>query len=151
MLEKYKGHLSDCSTNNHGSPELLGPCDCGFVKSQRKWSSSLNHRVHILASHLRMLFRSPKVYVHDAACASNGSAASCGCWRVRFISVVPEKLTQQQIAAVESARHELVTLGGLLAADGVSPSETFTIDVDAVIKQLDEAFSPLFENDTMNS
>ena len=22
-------HYSDCSTNNHGVPELLGPCDCG--------------------------------------------------------------------------------------------------------------------------
>jgi len=24
----YQGHASDCSTNNRGVPELLGPCDC---------------------------------------------------------------------------------------------------------------------------
>ena len=28
----YHGHMSDCSTNNRGVPELLGPCDCGYEK-----------------------------------------------------------------------------------------------------------------------
>ena len=27
-------HWSDCATNNHGCPELLGPCDCGYAESQ---------------------------------------------------------------------------------------------------------------------
>jgi hypothetical protein len=28
----YQGHASDCSTNNRGVPELLGPCDCDLSK-----------------------------------------------------------------------------------------------------------------------
>lgn len=28
----YQGHASDCSTNNRGVPELLGPCDCALSK-----------------------------------------------------------------------------------------------------------------------
>jgi len=36
------GHWSDCSTNNRGCPELLGPCDCGYeLKVQHKWLSYL--------------------------------------------------------------------------------------------------------------
>lgn len=27
------GHESDCSTNNRGVPELLGPCDCSLSKA----------------------------------------------------------------------------------------------------------------------
>jgi len=29
-------HLSDCSSNNRGVPELLGPCDCAAMSSQSK-------------------------------------------------------------------------------------------------------------------
>lgn len=43
--------------------------------------------------------------------------------------------------ALEAARHELVTLHGLLAADGASPSETWVIDTSAAIAQLDMALS----------
>jgi len=32
--KKYEGHLSDCSTNNRGVPEMLGPCDCGYQESR---------------------------------------------------------------------------------------------------------------------
>lgn len=28
-----EAHDSDCSTNNRGCPELLGPCDCGRPRS----------------------------------------------------------------------------------------------------------------------
>jgi len=28
-------HDSDCSTNNRGVPELLGPCDCSVAKLKR--------------------------------------------------------------------------------------------------------------------
>ena len=40
-------------------------------------------------------------------------------------------------AALEAARHELVTLHGLLAADGVAPEETFSIDTTKIVEQLD--------------
>lgn len=32
---QVKGHDSDCSTNNRGVPELLGPCDCSLSEVQR--------------------------------------------------------------------------------------------------------------------
>lgn len=43
--------------------------------------------------------------------------------------------------ALESARHELTTLHGLVAADGTSPSATFNIDVSGLIDLLDQALS----------
>jgi hypothetical protein len=43
--------------------------------------------------------------------------------------------------ALESARHELVTLNGLLAADGTCPSRTWSIDATAVIAEIDDALS----------
>lgn len=45
-------------------------------------------------------------------------------------------------AALEVARHELATLNGLLAADAVSPSETWTIDTTNILEQLDEVIEP---------
>lgn len=40
-------------------------------------------------------------------------------------------------AALEAARHELVTLHGLIAADAVSPEDTFSIDTTEIVAQLD--------------
>jgi hypothetical protein len=35
-------HTSDCSTNNKGTPELYGDCDCGIeAKAQRKYATYL--------------------------------------------------------------------------------------------------------------
>lgn len=57
-------------------------------------------------------------------------------------------MTPLQIEALEAARHELVTLNGLLAADGMSPGETFSIDTTATIAILDAAFTELFGCDS---
>jgi len=54
-------------------------------------------------------------------------------------------------AAMEAARYELVTLDGLLAADGAAPGETWTINVRAVIRQLDKALSATCENGMAHS
>jgi hypothetical protein len=43
------------------------------------------------------------------------------------------------IEALERARHELVTLHGLLAADGAAPTITWSIDVGNVIDEIDAA------------
>jgi len=43
------------------------------------------------------------------------------------------------LQALEAARHELVTLDGLQAADAVKPEETWNIDTSEVIKQVDAA------------
>lgn len=45
--------------------------------------------------------------------------------------------------ALETARHELVTLHGLIAADGESPEETFPVDTSKTVKQIDEAIEAL--------
>ena len=45
-------------------------------------------------------------------------------------------------AALEAAHHELTTLNGLLAADAVSPAETWTIDTTNLLKQLDAVIEP---------
>ena len=42
-------------------------------------------------------------------------------------------------SALESARHELTTLHGLVAADGAAPNETWPLDESHIIRQLDEA------------
>jgi len=44
-------HFSDCSSNNRGVPELLGPCDCGVSEAEvpeawAKTASELNHFAH---------------------------------------------------------------------------------------------------------
>lgn len=41
--------------------------------------------------------------------------------------------------ALEVARHELVTLHGLLAADSAAPNETFEIDTIEAVDLIDEA------------
>lgn len=41
--------------------------------------------------------------------------------------------------ALEVARHELVTLHGLVVADGAAPDETFEIDTSDVVELIDEA------------
>ena len=41
--------------------------------------------------------------------------------------------------ALEVARHELVTLHGLVVADGAPPDETFEIDTSDVVELIDEA------------
>lgn len=50
-------------------------------------------------------------------------------------------MNRLQKEALEEARHELTTLNGLVVADGSSPSETWTIDADRVIRLLDAALS----------
>ena len=41
--------------------------------------------------------------------------------------------------ALEVARHELVTLHGLIVADGAAPNETFEIDTIDVVNLIDAA------------
>lgn len=41
--------------------------------------------------------------------------------------------------ALEVARHELVTLHGLIAADGAAPNETFEVDTIEAVDLIDEA------------
>ena len=41
--------------------------------------------------------------------------------------------------ALEVARHELVTLHGLVVADGAAPDETFEIDTSDVVELIAEA------------
>jgi hypothetical protein len=50
-------------------------------------------------------------------------------------------MTDKVRKALEAARHELTTLHGLLAADGVAPQETWAIDTSATIALIDEALS----------
>jgi hypothetical protein len=45
--------------------------------------------------------------------------------------------------ALNTARHELVTMDGLLAADGAAPAETFSIDTSKAVAEIDEALSLL--------
>lgn len=40
---------------------------------------------------------------------------------------------------LEVARHELVTLNGLIVADGAPPNETFEIDTGEAVDLIDEA------------
>ena len=50
-------------------------------------------------------------------------------------------MTEKQRKALESARHELTTLHGLIAADGAAPQETWSIDTGDVVAAIDEALS----------
>lgn len=45
--------------------------------------------------------------------------------------------------ALEVARHELVTLHGLIVADGAAPNEAFEIDTDGAVGLIDEALRAL--------
>ena len=45
------------------------------------------------------------------------------------------------IKALESARHELVTLNGLIATDGASQNQKWTVNTTDAIKQIDEALA----------
>jgi hypothetical protein len=58
---------------------------------------------------------------------------------------------QTQTDAAAAARHELVTLDGLVAADCAAPDETWVLDVKATIKQLDDAFNATGESGTTPS
>lgn len=57
-------------------------------------------------------------------------------------------MNSAQTKALKEARHELVTLNGLLAADGAAPSDTWTINTTPVIEALDVAFSEPDDSDT---
>ena len=50
-------------------------------------------------------------------------------------------MTELQREAMEAARHELVTLDGLIAADGAAPAEIFVIDTKATIAKIDAALT----------
>lgn len=54
--------------------------------------------------------------------------------------------TSPILAALEAARHELVTLNGLIAADGAAPNETFPIDCTNVLIMVDEALAIVLGN-----
>ena len=60
-------------------------------------------------------------------------------------------MTKLQRDAMEAARHELVTLDGLIAADGAAPSETWTIDTRATIAKLDAALTEACDTGTDRS
>ncbi len=57
-------------------------------------------------------------------------------------------MTDQQHNALLAARHELMTLNGLLAADAEAPETTWTIDTDNVIRAIDEALNEVSCTDT---
>lgn len=44
---------------------------------------------------------------------------------------------------LEIARHELVVMDGLTAADGAAPSETFTINTRHAVQEIDEVINEL--------
>ena len=53
--------------------------------------------------------------------------------------------------ALEVARHELVTMHGLIVADGAAPNETFEIDTNGAVGLIDEALNALGDNDNRPS
>jgi len=53
--------------------------------------------------------------------------------------------------ALEVSRHELVTLHGLVVADGAAPNETFEIDTNGAVGLIDKALSALGDNDNRPS
>lgn len=50
-----------------------------------------------------------------------------------------ENMNTETKEALEAARHELVTLHGLVAADGEAPMETFKIDTSDAVQKIDKA------------
>lgn len=58
----------------------------------------------------------------------------------RYETATPTAEAQLR-AALETARHALVTLGGLHAFDAASPAETFVIDDSATIELIDAALA----------
>lgn len=60
-------------------------------------------------------------------------------------------MTDKQRKALESARHELTTLHGLIAADGAAPQETWSIDTSAVVSAIDEALNEVSCTDSQPS
>ena len=59
-------------------------------------------------------------------------------------------MTSQIEKALEKARYELVTLHGLLAADGACPGITWSIDVGSTIDELDAAIKQFSGTDTQH-
>ena len=45
------------------------------------------------------------------------------------------------LRALEEARHRLVAMHGLLAADGAAPRKRWTLDTAAVVAELDKAIA----------
>ena len=60
-------------------------------------------------------------------------------------------MTDLEREAMEAARHELVTLDGLTAADGAAPTETFVINTKAAIAKLDATLNEVSDSDTARS
>lgn len=54
---------------------------------------------------------------------------------------LPEGFEEMSLVqqALEVARHELVTLHGLVVADGAAPNETFEVDTIEAVDLIDEA------------
>jgi hypothetical protein len=48
-------------------------------------------------------------------------------------------MNKKERNALELARHELMTLHGLIAADGTTPEETWDIDTSAAVAGIDDA------------
>lgn len=53
--------------------------------------------------------------------------------------------------ALELARHELTTLHGLLAADGMAPSEIWSIDTGEVVAKIDTVLSEFSRKESLPS
>lgn len=54
-----------------------------------------------------------------------------------------KSMVGQSRAALEMARHELTTLHGLIAADGMAPTETWTIDTNKAVAAIDAVFAEI--------
>lgn len=69
--------------------------------------------------------------------------------RVRTVQKISEKEHDAlTVRALESARHELTALHGLLAADGAAPSLTWNLNTSAVVAELDQALRQVSNTDT---
>lgn len=63
-----------------------------------------------------------------------------------------EKSKAEQLReALEMARHELTTLHGLVAADGMAPMETWAIDTNKTVAMIDAALNEASRKDSSPS
>ena len=60
-------------------------------------------------------------------------------------------MTKQQKIAMEAARHELVTLHGLLVSDGCAPDEKWSINTSQTIALLDAVLIEFSDMDNQHS
>lgn len=60
-------------------------------------------------------------------------------------------MNEKERKALETARHELTTLHGLIAADGAAPNETWSIDTSAAVAAIDDALNEVSCTNTLPS